>query len=414
MATEPKPKRPLISKFSLVGQDMNISSMRDLARAEPETFARRVEDLVEKRDASGERMLSWGKIRNLRGLFEALAPEKVTVQMPLIEGGEVRAVQASAFPIFTGSLTRVGLNDAYEAVPTIGQDLVTETDSNKKITHYAAAHALDAGTTQVEEGRDFPEIGASQETYWVGHKRNGRRLSITAEMIEENDVAGLVDKVNKLGEIAAEIIEEQTLSRVMDIDGSGSSPAEPYALHKDNAGVALYQTDADPLTRLSASGNRITTNILADHTDLSTARKRLASFTNERGKRVAIPVGSMVLLVPDALLETALAILGSEKVSGVVNEKSNWGPNGRFRPTLLSSPKLDDWDTGVWYLGDFRKQFVRKWKLRMEYVTLGNSTESYLRSRLAAQFRLAWDVEVGARDYVYVVQNLPATTAPSA
>jgi len=73
---------------------------------------------------------------------------------------------------------------------------------------------------------------------------------------------------------------------------------------------------------------------------------------------------------------------------------------------------LDDLSTTVWYLGWFEKQFKRKWKLRFEYVTLGQDTESYLRSRIAFQARLGWDVEIGATDYVYVVQCLSATTAP--
>jgi len=91
---------------------------------------------------------------------------------------------------------------------------------------------------------------------------------------------------------------------------------------------------------------------------------------------------------------------------------NNWGPRGQWRPRLLSSPKLDDLSTTVWYFGWFQKQFIRKWKLRYETVTLGTNTESYLRSRLGFQARIAWDCEIGAVDYVYVMQNLSATTAP--
>jgi hypothetical protein len=102
-------------------------------------------------------------------------------------------------------------------------------------------------------------------------------------------------------------------------------------------------------------------------------------------------------------------------VPGVENEVSNWGPRGKWRITperVISSPKLDDLSASAWYYGAPKRQFVRKWKLRMEYVTLGANTEEYLKRRVAFQARIAWDVEVGARDYVYWVQSLAATTFP--
>ena len=106
----------------------------------------------------------------------------------------------------------------------------------------------------------------------------------------------------------------------------------------------------------------------------------------------------------------AAKILNSELVPGVENEVSNWGPRGQYRPKLLSSPKLDDISTTAWYLGAFRRQFIRKWKLRFEYVTLSGDTKDFLERRIAFQARIGWDVEIGATDYVYVVQNLSSTT----
>jgi hypothetical protein len=80
---------------------------------------------------------------------------------------------------------------------------------------------------------------------------------------------------------------------------------------------------------------------------------------------------------------------------------------------VLSSPKLDDLSTSAWYYGAFKKQFKRKWKMRFEYVTLGENTQAYLNSQIAFQARLAWDVEIGATDYIFVIQNLAVTTSPA-
>jgi len=231
------------------------------------------------------------------------------------------------------------------------------------------------------------------------------------EFLLDDDVADIVDRCNSLAEIAGSWLEEQTLSRVCDAHGSNTdAAAAPYVLRPDGAGTALYSATADTPGDQAPNGTRLTNNALVDEEDLESAREVLASMKDSRGKRVAMPMSRCVLLVPDALVGVASKIIRSEYVPGVENEVSNWGPRGLYQPRLISSPRLDDISTSAWYLGDFKKQFVRKWKLRMEYVTLSGDTQKFLDTRVAFQARLAWDVEVGARDYVYVVQSLSGTT----
>lgn len=399
-----KSKQQFMPTIRVGGTGIDMDGLRTLAQNEPEAFIAKAQGLID----SGK--LRWGTVPNLQRLFNTLIDIEVPVRMDVM--GQERSIMASAFPVLTGAMTVAGINDAYAAVPTIGQELVTELEDNKRITQVASITSEDTAIDRVDEGKDYPEIGAGEEKYEIRSKRNGRRLSITAEMIEENDVAGITQRINALGEIAGEFVEEQTLRRVCDIDGSGTSPAEPYVLRLNGSGAALYQTGATTLTRLPSTGNRITTNGLVDSTDLDNARARLAAMKNSRGKRIAIPMSQCTLLVPDALMGTASKVLNSEMEPGVENEINNWGPRGAYRPRLLSSPKMDDLSTTVWYLGAFQKQFVRKWKLRFEYVTLQMDMLSFLKNRLAFQARIGWDCEIGATDYVYVVQNLSAATAP--
>ena len=407
MAVEnkPKPKPRIVPDVLISGPRLDMDALRTMARNEPAAFAAKVQGLID----GGMR---WSDVRDLRHLYRSL--RDVQIEVLVNDAGDQRAVMASAFPLLSGGLTVAGLNDAYDAIPTIGQELVSELEDPKVSTTLAAVHTLDVGKDRVNESEDFPEIGASEEKYTIGQKRNGRRLSITMEAIEENDVPGISEKVNALGEIASDFVEEQTLSRVCDLHGSASSPAEPYVMHRNGAAASLYSSTANTPSARTPSGTRVTNNALADVTNLDAARTVLAAMKNERGKRIAIPISRCKLLVPDALAGTAGQILRSEMVSGVVNEVSAWGPRGDYRPRLLSSPKMDDLSTSAWYLGWFEKQFVRKWKLRMEYMTLTGDTESKLRSRIAAQFRVAWNCEIGARDHVYVVQCLSGTTAPTA
>jgi len=404
---QPRSRAPRFAANVRVGAPgLDIEALRQRALSDPKTFGRKLDELI----GDG---LRWRDIpsRRLSDLYHALADVQVEATMDCM--GRQRAVTASAFPLLTGGLAVAGVNDAYDAMPTIGEQLVTDFEDSKKVTHIVGITSEDSKIDRVDEANDFPEIGAGEERFDIMHKLNGRRLSITAETIEENDVSGVETRINALGEIAAELIEEQTIERVTDHYGSAASPAEPYVLRYNGAGLQLYNATAENPGARAGSGTRVTNNALVDNTDLEAARLLIANMLNTRGKRINVPLNQCILLVPDALVNVADRILGSEMEPGVFNELNPWGPRGRYRPKLVSSPKLDDYSTSAWYLGMFPRQFRRKWKLRAEYVTLGQDTESYLRSRIAFQMRVAWDCEIGAVDYVYVVQCLSGTTAPA-
>jgi len=385
----------------------DVYALREAAKADPKGFMQKVDELVQ------DKTITVNKIRNWPALYMALADVKVPVTMDI--AGAQRAVMASAFPVLTGTTIVAAIQAAYDAVPTVGEMLVTEMDDNNKVSTVASIHSLDKNIEDVPEGEDFPEVGAAEETVEIRHKRNGRKLTITSEMIEENQMANIVMRVNALGEIASDWVEEQTLKRVTDHNGSASTPAEPYAYRPLGTGTQLYNSTANyPGTR-APSGTRVTSNALVDDSDLEAARNVLTAMKNNRGTRIGIMWSEIKLLVPDALVGTASKIFNSEYVPGVENEQSNFGPRGRWHlppERIVSSPKLDDLSASAWYLGAFQKQFMRKWKLRFEYVTLGMDTQAYLDARIAFQARIAWDCEVGALDYVYCVQNLSASTAP--
>mgnify|MGYP001049612437 CR=1 FL=1 len=400
-----KQKPRITPEVYVVGRQMDVDGLRTMAQRDSVAFAQRTQELIDQ----GE--LRWDKVRDVRGLFHKL--DGISVPAAVNVAGETRAIQASAFPLLAGGMTIAGIQEAYAAVPAIGGELVTDTEDNKRVSIYAGITSEDLKIDRVDEAKDFPEIGAGEEKFEIRSNRNGRRISITAEMIEENDVPNIVERVNALGEIAGETVEQQTLRRVTDHTGSAAVGAEPYALRPNGVGTALYNSTAGNPGVRATNGTRVLNNALVDETDLEAARARLVSMRNSLGARISIPMSRCILLVPDALAGTAAKLTNSEYQPGVENELNNWGPRGMYRPRVLSTPKLDDLSTSAWYLGDFKRQFKRKWKLRFEYVTLTTDTESFLKSRIAFQARVAWDVEIGAVDYVYVVQCLSAATAPA-
>ena len=391
-----------------IGKGLSIGDLRALAISEPELFVAKIQQ------GADDGHIRLEKLKDLRSLYLGLCDIEVPVMADV--NGVIRSITTSAFPVLTGTATIAQVNDAYMAVETIGQDLVTDFDDSKKVTTIAQVNPMDNQVDEVKEKGDFPEIGVDEEKVEIRHRKNGRKITFSVESILENQLADIVSRANALGEFAADAIEVQTLKRVTDYDGSQSTPAEPYVYRPNGTGTAIFSATANTPGTRAPSGTRINSNAFVDESDLENARVRMATMKNQSGSRITIPRSLIQILVPDALLGAVSKVLNSEYVPGVENELSNWGPRGRFNipaVRLLSSPKLDDPSAATWYYGAFKKQYKRKWKMRFEYVTLGTDTQAYLNSQIAFQARLAYDVEIGATDYIFVLQNLAATTSPA-
>jgi hypothetical protein len=376
---------------------VEMATMRQLALSDPKVWADKMRKAIDAEE------LGWGTVRDLKALQQALRP--VQVQEVVEVDGEVRAVTSSAFPVLCGNMTVAKINAAYDSIPTIGQELVEDFDDAQDNTIIAQIHPLDSKAESYEEGDKYPEITASEATFEIRHKEWGRMVTITQKMITQNRVPDIIRRIDALGKFLAKYVEKLTLSRVCDQYGSAGSPTEPYVYRPKGTGTTLYSASANTPSVRTPSGTSIV-NAFADYTDLDNAEIRLATYLDEDLDRLPIDWSRLVLLVPHTLNGLAERLLNSELLPiGANNDINHWGPNGSKRVKLLSSVRLDDISTSVWFLGDFKSQFMRKYAKRMEYVTLGDNTESFLQRGIAWQGRIAVDVEVGASDYVFVVRN---------
>lgn len=402
-----KKKRALVSNVTVGEPGLDMQALRSVAQNDPMAFVTKIQEII------AEDHMTWNDVRDIKKMFKCLYGVSVPATVELVDG-VTQAINADAFALLAGNITIAGFQEGLDSYPSVSQDLVTEMDDNKKISVVASIISHDNNKDGVPEGQDYPLIGASDESYVIHHKRNGRRFEITAETIEEANTSKVIDQANALNEISGEETEEQSLRRICDVDGSGSSPAAPYALEREGGVASLFTTTANNPTTRTPLGTRIENNGLTDATNLDASREQLAGNKNSRGNPVIIPANEMIILGPEALRSTYSRIRGSRMTPGIEGELNPWGPEGEFQPRGIFTPWLDTFSTSAWYMGWFRKQYRRKWKLRFEYVTLSNDTESFLRKRIAFQARIGWDMEVGATSPgEYVVQNLQATTPPS-
>jgi hypothetical protein len=382
-------------------------SIMGRAKDNPTGFAREMGDLINRGDLSLRDIPDWKRFQRDLGDLQ------VQVHVPTATG-EYRAIMASAFPALTGLLAVADINAAYEAVPTIGQELAPEEKATSTEEIIAEIVTDKPETKRVGEMQDFPKVGAGENVYLISTNRMGYQVEISQDLIDLNKIPDILSRINGIGEMAAEFVEIQRLNAACDAYGSASSAGEPYALHLNRTATSLYTTTANSPGTRTPLGTRKENNALVDYTDLNVARILLAGNRNSRGKRINIPASRMLLVVPSALVDVADRITLSDLEPGSVNEYNTWGPRGRWKPRVISSSWLDDMSTDTWYLGDFARQFVTKKLLDFEYVTLTGNTQAFLDRRCGFQARIAWNIGVGARDYAYVVQNLAVSTQPTA
>jgi hypothetical protein len=327
----------------------------------------------------------------------------------------MRSIGTWAFPLLSGELSVVEIREGYNSVAMISDKLTTDLIDSKKFSHVAELtyQAVGDEITGVPEGKPYPLVEAGDRDFVLKHFRDGLRIAINKEVIDENDIGNIILRLNFMGKYLAKRSEKRTLLKVTDHHGSKASPTEPRALYLNGTGTALYTTTANAPGPECPAGTRLTNTALVDSDSIELARKHIANYRDTLGERIAIPVSDMVLLVPDALVNVAWRILNSEFEPGVFNEKNTYGPKGLWKPMLVSSPYMDDLSASAWYLGDPKSIFRRKIKQQMENVTLGTQTESYLQSGVAFQARVGQDIDVGAVGYNTMLQCLSGSTAPA-
>ncbi len=357
--------------------------LRALVSNDEGNFERRIQALFADKKLRGNQL-------NLRTMYQVLAGMPVR-QLVKDAAGDIRAVTTSAFAVLTGTTMVTMLREAYDAVPRIADLLTTLMPSNNETDTIPAVLSEDV-ISKVAEGKDFPEGGAVEEHVTIGHQKQGGIVSVTREMIQFDKTGQFFTRINRMGEAAANVLEQLVIERVTD------SISGEFVYNPNGTGTALYST-----TARARGTNKLATNALVDSSDLDNLRALLRAMTNHAGKPILVRPD--VVLVPDGLLTVADKITLSELTPGAENELNPWGPRGRWRPRVLSSPFLDVISGSTWYMGNPAKQFVRKQVFGIEVTTRGAGSDAEFSSDIVFAARAAFDEEIGATDYVFFVQS---------
>lgn len=303
------------------------------------------------------------------------------------------AVSSKQFPIIMGSLLSRVMIEAYKNRALVGDMLTTKFKSNiaeEKIPGMTIKSKL----RNIKELEKYPHTGDIAEKYvTISHEKYGEILDISEEAIKFDRTGLILMAARDYADGLAELREELILNAIQDLSGY-------YPWYPSGTRATMYSTGTtDP----HFCSNQIT-NKLADFTDLDAAKVLFAKVENDEGK--VISVIPKILLVPIALDTMAKRLVGNSVMVGAANAEFNPFKNAY---TVISSPYLDTNSAIIWYVGDFKKQFLWKEITPFQVLTrTDKNNEGAWTQDIAASFKIRFDGACGARDFRYVIKSTGA------
>ena len=299
------------------------------------------------------------------------------------------ATTASQFAILVGVLLSRVVMAAYEAAAKVGDKLVTPFPSSLETDTIPGAY-LTGDMEDLVEGEEYPHLADIKEKHvTIGHGKRGLILDITEEAVRFDRTGLVMKRANDMGEIMALDRETEILKKVQDATGFKAwNPSGTQAdLYQNAQGDGIHDLD------------NLVTNALTDYTDVQALWELMRLMQNDDGKY--INVVPTILLVPIALEIVATRIIKNEVLPGAANIERNPFAN-KF--DIVASPLLDDQSSIIWYLGDFKKQFLEKVVIPLEIKRrrMSDNNEDGWNRDILASFKIRRDQKVGATDYRYV------------
>lgn len=341
---------------------------------------------------------------------EGLAPHEVNARVFTESNLSVRS---QGFATITSTLISSKMIEAYEAVPSVADTLMTlmpnQTLRNQRLaglTHIAAPD------DEVLEGHPYPETDFSEKYVTTSETKRGRILRLSEELMIFDQTGECYRRAAMLGTALKGEMERRKIRLLTDADaGSGT-----YVYRPSGTGVTLYNTNGSLMNYIGSGGVTGFNSAvpLTDWTALDTVRKyRATKVTDDRIDGTARPISginsNLTLLVPEGKRSTANTIVYPTQVgyepssSGGVQYQYNQ-PIAGFISRVVSSPFVDEIDMADYYVGDFNRQFVwtEIWPLRT--AVQGRDSESGFNQDLIFSIKASYYGGLSAVDSVFVTK----------
>lgn len=381
---------------------MNGQDIRKLVESEGhESVARKICSFVKKDKIKPEQF-------SIREAWEAfIGPVGNTLQVARTRGMYVvspmiEAVQSSAFSMVTGTVIAKKVINQYNVQGSVLDALVTTVPSNMRTELFAGIQAV-GGIRDVPEGHEYPETGnVDKGVMGPEPVKRGSQINITEETVHFDQTGQILMQAGAIGR-----------AMQMDRESSGIYAIEDATNYESYYPVIAGSPTQTALYRATTGGDewyhKAVNSVVAalvDWTDVDEALALFDAMEDESGNKIAVMAN--IMLVPRALLGTALRIVGATQLENSVGDSSipvTVSPNilmqlkeagGSIRP--VTSPYLSS--SSDWFIGDFTSQFFEQEIFPIQTVELPPDK----RKDLVTGFRVRRKSRVYAADDKYVVK----------
>jgi hypothetical protein len=292
------------------------------------------------------------------------------------------ALQSTVFPKAIGAMIHKYVIDAYDATPTIGDQLVTTVPSNKKtetIVGFSAAETPEL----VPEGTPYQDSSIGEKFVTIDNNKYGRLISITEETVMFDQTGQIINRCQDIGEKAALYREKQIVEAVANID----SPSKYRP-----AGVA---TDFYS----STLGNTVSVTTALSDSSFASVKDLMDNMQDSEGDPILINRAGLILLVPAELEIYAWKQMNSTQITGSSNNDPNYW-KGTYK--ILSSPFLTTATTA--YIGDFKRDWWWTQVYPLQTMKHVEPSEANWSRDVIAQFKVRYYGGIGAVDYRHCYQ----------
>lgn len=298
------------------------------------------------------------------------------------------AYDASAMPIILANLISKKIIDAYEAYPQNGLKLVEVVPSSLReevVVGWTAVGQL----AEVKENDLYEEAIPPDEKYVrIVHKKYGKLLSVTEEIIKFDQTQQFLKRASMIGERGAQFLDKTIMRGIHDRDTNVYNKGSLYASASSTGGTY---------------GNAWTgTDTALDSSGWEKSHFTLHEKTDEQSEPIWVAGDRPNMIVSPRQVPAAIKLRQGEYGNiGTANLDVNVAQN-MF--DIVESVYMANLTTNVaWWYGSFKRQFQWDEIFPLQvFSRSGQETEDGFKRDIVQQFKVRLYGGIGATDYRYV------------
>lgn len=360
-------------------------------------------------------LLDTGKVESEDLKFNQLAQEIIPNYEDLRGGTDVEvanAVSSSQFPVISKTIINKETLGQYNFYMEGHEQLVREITGTNTQHEYLAGFTDPEGPEMRPELHSYEETNLGETDVEVRMADFGRMISLSKEAIFNDRTGQLIDRAKQIGKLGGQHRAKMIIQTLEVLPRTAFKEATSRAfVYK---GTAYAASSFYAATHAALDGrvnqNLVTSNALADYTDIQAALDVLPSMKSPAGNELVVT--PQFIIVPSALSTTAWQILnsptfnkvgqGADAAPVIYHDPNPFGPGGMktFKP--FTSRYMNN--TSTWYIGDPAEEMRWIWIFRPATDSIGASSDIAFKQKIVLTYKFSYHGGVGHTDYTHIIK----------